>query len=258
MRARISQSTFRVRLILPILLAVVPLAAVVVQIAFAWRRHEIADAEAAALQFARQLAAVHDAGLRQARLTLDAVAAAVGTKASDGITSVLQTAVEHGAPYSNVGVVTADARIATSHAPVPSYLDATIRTLASRAAEGFAASDFVVDRESGRAGIVFAEPAVGALAGGRIVFGVVDATWLRTPMTGARLPAGTAITVFDHNGRILLSQPRDFEIADRAAVEDPLVRSIVAGQREGTVRAAWLDSVPRVFGYAPVFSPQAS
>jgi len=256
MRAPIRGSTFRVRLILPILLAVVPLAAVVVQIALAWRRHEIADAEAAALQFARHLAAVHDASMRQARLTLDAVATAVGRQTSDGITSVLQEAVEHGTPYSNVGVVTTDARISASHAPVPSDLAATIRTLVTRAGQSFAASDFVVDRQSGRAGIVFAEPAVGALAGGRVVFGIVDAVWLRTVMADAMLPAGTAITLFDHNGRILLRYPREFETPERAPREDPLVRSIVASQHEGTIRAVSLDSVPRVFGYAPVFSPR--
>src|SRR5262245_56234289 len=102
MRAPIRGSTFRGRLILPILLAGGPPAAVVVQIAFAWRRHEIADAEAAALQFARHLATVHDASMRQARLTLDAVATAVGGNTSDGIAAVLQEAVEHSTPYSNV------------------------------------------------------------------------------------------------------------------------------------------------------------
>ena len=256
MRSGVRQSTFRVRLIVPILLAVVPVAAVVVQIALTWRRHEIADAEAAARQFTRHLSAVHDASMRQARLALDSVATAVGAVTSDGMTSVLQTAVEHGTPYSNVGVVTADGEIVASHATVPSDLAPTIRTLAASAAHTFAASEFIADQQAHRAGIVFAEPALGARAGGRIVFGIVDADWLRTAIVGATLPPGTAITVFDHTGRILLRHSQEFETSERASSEDPLVRSMLAGQREGTIRAVSLDSVPRVFAYAPVISPR--
>jgi PAS domain S-box-containing protein len=256
MRAGVRQSTFRVRLFLPILLAVVPFAAVVVQIALTWRQHEIDDAEAAARQFTHHLAAGHDASMRQARLPLDAVATAVGAMTSDGITSILQLAVAHGTPYSNVGVVTVDGEIVASHATVPSDLAPTIRTLAGSAAHEFAASEFVVDRQTRRAGIVFAEPAFGARAGGRIVFGIVDADWLRAAMVDATLPPGTAIAVFDHTGRILLRHPQEFETPERATIEDALVRSIVAGQREGTVRAVSLDSVPRFFAYAPVISPR--
>src|SRR5262252_3162994 len=130
MRAPSHGFTFRARLIFPIVLAVVPLAVIVVQIASAWRAHELADAETAALQFSRHLAAVHEASMRQAQVALDAVAAAIGgTGSSDSVTTILHSAVEHGTLYSNVGVAIANGQIAASHAPLPPDLAATIHRL---------------------------------------------------------------------------------------------------------------------------------
>src|SRR5262245_61030537 len=208
MRALTQGFTFRSRLILPIIVAVVPLAVIVIQMASAWRAHELADAEGAALQFSRHLAAVHDASLRQARVSLDAVAAAIGVSPTSGsVTTILQSAVEHGTPYRNVGIATADGQIAASHAPLPPDVAAAIHRLVADAAHNFAASAFVTD-EAGRVGSVFAEPAFGAHAANRVVFGVVDAAWLRSTMAGATLPTGTVIRLFDRSGRLVVGHPR--------------------------------------------------
>src|SRR6266508_354330 len=67
MRSPVSFSSLRVRLVLMVLLAVLPPLGLIVYTAAEWRRHEISEAEAKAVQLARHASAIHERLIEESR-----------------------------------------------------------------------------------------------------------------------------------------------------------------------------------------------
>ncbi|MGQ0549628.1 MAG: ATP-binding protein [Armatimonadota bacterium] len=83
----------------------------------------------------------------------------------------------------------------------------------------------------------------------------LDLAWLNMLATEARLPEGTTLTVIDSTGLILARHPDPQKWVGRSVPEAPVVNAVLAQAREGTVEAAGLDGVRRLYAFTPLGSP---
>jgi PAS domain S-box-containing protein len=258
---RTSVRTLRSRLILPVLIAAGPAIVLVVLTARAWRMHEIADATSAALQVARQTAAVHTRAIRHAQQTLATVAAALVADPASAIDRdrqrVLRAAAGDFALFDNLGIVEPDGRIADAVRQLDSSTEQRVHALVAAGGARVRVdrpNEYVVDPQSGRIHALLAAPVPAApLTSPRVVFATVELAWLRDATSLGALPEGTVITVLDRTARVLV---RLADLGVRSEQQSAATTvHVVLTSAGGVSAAAIVDAVSLTTTPAPAASP---
>jgi PAS domain S-box-containing protein len=250
-------SSLRARLLLLVLLAVVPALGLILFTAEEWRRHEINDAQADALRFARHASAIHERLIDESHDLLFSLArlpaALQGEKAD--LSQILLAFLREHPSHTNLGVITPNGKIFLSARPPGDSIDVADRPFFRRAVatRAFAIGDYEVDPIAGRGTVTFAYPVLDK-AGHvqQILFTTAELAWVSELAGEALLPAGTLMTVFDEKGTIVAHEPDPRGWIGRSAAQDPAFLTVLAQKREGTVEGASLDNIPRVLAFKPL------
>ncbi len=252
-------SSVRTRLMLLVLLAVLPAVGLTLYLShqsgkFA-ARHTLEDAmrlvQLASTDYGRLVESTHH--LLGALARLPAV-----RERHTGACSALLTDLKTGYPhYANLGAIRSDGRVFCSAMPMKQAVNASDRDYFRRAVatHDFAASDYQIGRITGKPVVVFAHPAhdpAGRLQA--VVFAAFDLTWLNRMAANAQLPAGTTLTILDSHGTVLNRWPDPEKWIGKSMGDLPLTRTILTSQEAGTIEAAGLDGVSRLYAFAPLFA----
>ena len=250
-------SGLRVRLLALILLAVIPLLALIFYTDGAWRSHDVRDTNRYALGLARLAAAHHAQMVQGARDLLVSVTQVPEMRQVDSMGCERVLAAFRGSfpKYANFGIVQADGSVSCSAVPAHGSINLGDRLFFRRVLEtrGFVAGDVAIGRIVGKATMHFAAPILDATDRIQaVVFAGLDLDWLDTHLTLADLPANATVTLMDHTGVILARAPDGSQWVGQSALTAPVVRAIVDGKREGTAIAQDLDGVEKLLAFAPL------
>ncbi len=169
----------------------------------------------------------------------------------------LKTSYPH---YANLGAVRPDGAVYCSAVPMPGQVNAADRSYFRRAVQtrGFVIGDYQIGRITGKPVVVFSYPhydKAGRLQG--VVFAALDLTWLNRLAAKTALPEGATLTILDGQGTILNRWPDPAQWIGTSSPDSSLIKTILTRQGEGTVKAAGLDGVPRLYAFAPLLPSTA-
>jgi PAS domain S-box-containing protein len=257
-----SFSSLRVRLLLLVLVAVVPILGLMVYTNGELRRRAAADAEGEALRLARIAASDQRDLMKDTRQLLFALAQL--PEVQDGnagaCSTLLARLLEQYPQHVLLGVIAQDGTLLCSTpAPVDS-VDFVGRDFFRHLLQGhtFAIGEHADPAFGGERTLDFGYPILEESGQVRaVLFASLSLNWLRQLATEAQLPAGSTFTLIDQNGTILVRYPDAEEQIELAGGEAPIVETILAQGGEGTAKAPGVDGVLRLFAFTPVFGPSA-
>lgn len=214
---------------------------------------------------------MQEAAARQTGLSIAKVMVARYAQFLDDVRAALQAAATHpdaGSPqrctgllddtrrlvpqFEAIAIVTPDARVrcASPRMPYGMTLANTPWFSRARTVPGYVVSDPMRGPATGTPVVAVSLPAPARAGGGWIVAGL-ELERLRQLTEGLALPSGAVVSVLTRDGRVISRQP---PLAGALGQPYPNAGIVTraAGQQEGTTRAAGLDRVDRVYGYARV------
>lgn len=252
--SRVRPSSLRVRLLLPILLALAPALGLVLYTDLEDRRQASARAREIALRMVRLASADHERLIDTARQLLTTLAELpqVRPAQAPACQALLAGLLRQHRLYANLGAIGPDGVLYCSALPQAGPVYAGDRAYFQRAVQSraFAVGDQQFGRVTRRATINFGHPllaADGRLEG--VVFAALELAWLAEYAGRAALPAGAELLLVDGRGTILVRHPEPERWAGRPAGEAPIVRALLAARGEGTTEAAGPDGVARLFAF---------
>ena len=259
-RAGLRPSSLRVRLLVLVLLAIVPLLGLILYNA-AERRALAADrAHTDALQIARLAASTQAQFIEQARQMLVSLAErpelrAAGLPACSAVFSSLQTQYLGNAPrYANLGLIDASGKVFCSVVTVSGPVDVSGQTYFENAVQtlSFSLGDYQIDRAKGQTVLNVGYPVLDFNGRVRLVlFASLDLGWLNQLASQAQLPPGSTFTVADRQGKILIRYPGGVPLIGDT-LDTLLLGAIQAQPGGGAVEANDADGVPRLYGFSPL------
>ena len=195
-------------------------------------------------------------GARLLLLTLDEFSPLTATDPR-ACREVLPRVLRDHAGYIALTVANADGTIFCSTATAEQLVGADVssrawfkRVMASRA---MATGDYQVGAFSGKPAIAVAQPlfdASGAVT--RIVVAMIDLHQSSSVMTGADLPPGATLTVFDRSGTIAARFPDGASWIGHRIPDDRLLGRLAAGAAEDTSDGTGVDGIRRLYVTVPV------
>ena len=247
-------ASVRARLFLVALLAVLPTIGLILFMAAEQRRLATGHVEAQLLQLLRGMAHRHEQLIESTRQLLTSLAQVPETYLGDPATchTLFATLLRGYPAYTNLGVLQPDGVTFCRGLPVTTRIDSSRfayfqRVLATR---DFAMGDFQIGLHTGKPIVIFAYPVLDASQAIRaVLFAALDLTWLSHFATTLQGPAGTTLTVVDHQGTVLARYPDPQHWIGQSAHEAPIVQIMLAHRAEGTTRTRGLDGVSRLFAF---------
>ncbi|RYX94173.1 MAG: PAS domain S-box protein [Comamonadaceae bacterium] len=248
------QSSLRVRLLLLVLVAIVPLFSLSVFWALQDEARDLQTARSRLQAAAASEAARQDREAESARLLLVAVANASDIRA--GSASGCQTYLESlggSFPAFNAGVLDLDGRLrcsirsrktpAADPAQVP-YFQEAVRT------RGFAVGAYMAGVLTGRPVLGFGYPVMEAGTMTGVAFAAVRLEDMQRRLSEAALPEGGTITVLDRHAQVLASTSPEFK--QGAVVPADRLRDLSRASTPGVDEAPDpADGVARIHAFAP-------
>lgn len=255
-------ASLRTRLTLLTLIAVLPAFVLLFFTNLEQRRLARAEAQAEALRLVRLTSSEQNA-LIEGTHQLLTVLAQLPIIADDDpavCSQVLAQLLEQNPSYINLGVATRAGDVTCSAIPLPGPVNVQDRTYFRRAIEtaGFAVGDYQIGRITGKGTLSFGYPIVTteAVIQG-IVFAALDLGRLNQQAADLQFPANAAFTIIDDTGTVLARQPDPEQWVGQRLPEVPLIQAILLHQEEGTIEAAGVDGIERLYAFAPLRRGQA-
>jgi hypothetical protein len=156
--------------------------------------------------------------------------------------------------YANLGVIAPDGQVLCSAVSlsVPLNLADRVYVPEALARRTFAMGEYQIGRITGKASINVGYPMLDPTeAVQAIIFAALDLAWLTQLAAAAHLPSGTALTVLDRQGTVVVRYPDPERWVGQSLPEDALVRGIMTHPGEGTAEVAGLDAIPRLYAFTP-------
>ena len=251
-------SGLRVRLILLVLLAVLPMVALALVDAAEGRRRE-SEAIGAQVSQLSELAAATVAqvieGQRQLLIAMSRLPAVI-TQDTEACNAVLADLRLQYQQYSNMGAVTPDGNVFCSAVPQALATNVADRTYFLRVLEtgDFAVGDFQIGRITNTPVVAGAYPVFVNNELRAVVFAALNLTEVSHMLASVTLPAGAALAVVDHNNTILARNPNPEQWVGKTISDAPAPD---AAPGEVTERLG-IDGVSRLYAFSPVPSTGAA
>jgi signal transduction histidine kinase/ActR/RegA family two-component response regulator len=252
-------SSLRVRLLVPVLVAVVPTFGVGLYWVRAHERQLSAKASEDATALAQLVGERHQRSVDAARGVLLALASMPAVIEGDGpaCSASLAPVLEREPHLVNLGAVRADGQMFCSAAPQPGPIDLSDRAfyLGALRTGGLGVGEYVVSRVRGTGALGFGYP---VSSGGRTVavaYASLAVTELQRELDALALPPGAEVAVLDRRGVTLSARPDGAAWAGRP-FEPRLVEALRRGG--GRVRLAGTDGAERTFALREVTAPDGT
>jgi PAS domain S-box-containing protein len=251
-----SFSSFRVRLVLLVLVGAVPALTLTLRTTFEWRRYQVREVREEALSLARLVAGNQErtiAAGRQGLLGLSRFSAERFQDPSE-CQRLLSAHWSDLAGYELLGVATHRGRaLCTVRAGDDDMNLAGRHQIRQTSAAGERGTDDHIDVTPGRATMRLAQPVLDTA--GRptaIAFASVNVGGLGAMAAGEKPSEGTTVTLIDGKGTIIGREPDPGLWVGRSALGAAVFRSILGQREEGTAEAVDVDGMLRVFAFRPL------
>jgi diguanylate cyclase (GGDEF)-like protein/PAS domain S-box-containing protein len=156
--------------------------------------------------------------------------------------------------YANLGAIRPDGSVFCSAVRVsasPNARDSGWFQQALRTRD-FSVSQFHFGGITGRPVLTMAYPVLGGGEVAAVVFASLDLAWLNRYISESLLPPGSVLAAIDRRGTLLARYPDpEFWVGENIA-DTPLVQEILAHQQAAVTEARGMDSIPRLYAYAPL------
>jgi len=254
--ARLAPFSLRVRLIALVLFAVVPSLGFILYTASEQRRVDNLEVQASAQQLT-QLAARNQEELAEGvRQLLVAFVQLPQVHNSATCNNLFAKLLKQYPLYTNFGSIDRDGNTVCSAIPLKHPVASADLPFFQRALKTrkFAVGDYLVGRVTGKASIHFSYPILNKAGQVEaIAFIALDLFQINQFMSNVQLPKGAAITVFDHNGKILAHSLNSKKWIGKSFPEASMVKTIL-NQGTGSGELLGLDGVRRVYSITRVWS----
>jgi len=244
-------ASLRVRLLILVLLAVVPMLGLVVHSYSEQMHAATADAQANALRLARLAANDQDRLTEGARQLLVVLARLPSVQNQDDAecSSFLADLLKKYPLYENLGAANLDGDIFCSAVPSATRTNMSDRSWFQLALQtrDFVVGDYMVARITGRPTLGTTYPVLDEADEPRgVVFAGIDLAWLDSFVARAHLPPGSSLSVVDSTGTILTRYP-DPEVWRGKVLPASLMQPLLA-HFETVNEAEGIDGIPRLYG----------
>lgn len=250
-------SGLRVRLMLLVLFAVLPILGLVVYTAAQQRANAIFEAKASALRMVRLAASGQkqhvDAG-RQLLATLAQLAEIRQTNVA-ACEALFTDLLKVHRVYANMGIISSDGVLIASGIPSQRvFLGDRGYFARVKETQKFAVGDYEIGRVTGKPTINLAYPIRGQngqFSG--VLFAALDLNWLNQLIARADLPDRSTLTAIDRHGIIMLRYPDpDSKWPGQSAKKIQGIAKLLRSNKEGTSQEIRLDTVDRIYAYTPL------
>jgi signal transduction histidine kinase len=252
-------ASLRVRLLLPVLVAVVPTVAFFLGSAREQRRLLVEEASGGATRLAQLVAERHQRKLDAAHGLLLAVSRmrAVATLDGPACSASVEPLLGLEPVFINVGATTPDGRVFCSAAPVPGKVNLADRAFYREAirTRGLGVGEYVISRIRGTGAVGFGYPVErdGKLVA--LAFASLATGKLQEDLEALELPAGTQVAVLDRTGVTLTARP-DAARWTGKAFDPSLVQQVRAAR--GPVALDGADGLRRLYDVKVVAAPDGT
>jgi signal transduction histidine kinase len=244
-------ASLRARLLALVLLAVVPMLALVLHSYSQQVQAASAQAQANALGLARLAARDQERLTEGARQLLVALSRLPSVQNEDtaACSSLLADLLKEYPLYENIGAANLEGDIFCSAVPSATRTNVSDRSWFQLALESgdFIVGDYLVARITGRPALGTAYPILddaGQVRG--VVFAGIDLAWLDSFVAEAQLPPGSSLTVIDSTGIVLTHHP-DPQSWRGMAMPDAVMEPLLANS-EIVNEGVGIDGVARLYG----------
>jgi signal transduction histidine kinase len=257
---RFNIGNLRIRLILLVFLAVLPLAGLSFYTASEQRRLDIADVEKNVLTFAEFAARDEAQLLDGTRQLLASFSHYLERRWSDPAecSRYLSELLDHYRRYKNLGAVNAQGNFHCSARAYETSLNASDRAWFKRAMEtrAFVIGDYQIGRITGSPVIVLAYPIIapdGQFLG--VAFAALDIQWLNQFKSGIEraLVSGSTISQIDDRGVVLAHHPDSDSWVGRSLASTVLFDA-VRSKEKGIIETEGPDGQARLYAFSRIFS----
>ncbi len=244
-------ASLRIRLLILVLLAVVPMLGLVLHSYSEGMHAATAEAQASALRLARLAANDQDRLTEGARQLLVVLARLPSVQKQDAgeCSCFLADLLKKYPLYENLGAANLDGDIFCSAVPSATRTNMSDRSWFRLALQtrDFVVGDYMVARITGRPTLGTTYPVLDEADEPRgVVFAGIDLAWLDSFVAGAHLPPGSSLTVVDSTGTILTRYP-DPEVWRGKVLHDSVMEPLLA-HLELVNEAEGIDGIPRLYG----------
>ena len=252
--ARARSLSLRARLLLVVLMALLPVMALVLATGWEARQAEGQRIRERALQLVRLLARDQEQSIVESRQFLITLAQLPALQERDAAAcnQFMQNAQKQYPRYANLGALLPDGKVFCSARDFTPGMSGADNVWFQRVLENrdSAVSDYHIGGITGRAVLTLAQAALDASGSLRAVaFASLDLEWLNRVIAESHLPAGSVLTVIDREGRVLARSPDPEFWIGESMQDSPLAKVMQAQQQEGLSEAFALDRVKRLYVY---------
>ncbi|MEJ2728921.1 MAG: histidine kinase [Deltaproteobacteria bacterium] len=252
--------SLRVRLMLLVLIAVIPVWAAIVYTAAEQKQSTVAGIQRNVLQLAEFSAREEEQALQGTRQILIALANFVREFDENpaGCSAFCADLLKELRRYANLGAIKPDGEVFCSGVPMQQPANAADQPWFQHAVErgGFAVGDYHVGRITGKQVLVMAYPyrVVGDNQAA-VVFAALDLKWLSRYIfkIASQLPEGFTVTQIDKNAAVLARQPDAEKWVGRTMTEHAALREILS-QKTGVMEARGDGDISYIYAFTPLHS----
>ncbi|MCZ7567969.1 MAG: PAS domain S-box protein [Ardenticatenaceae bacterium] len=255
--SRFPFASLRARVILLVVLAALPALGLTRYARTEQRRQAAANVQGDTQRLARLAAADHERLIEGTRQLLSTLAQLPEVRRGDAAACValLTGLLQDDSPYALLAVVDPEGNVLCQGAS-PSALAAVVDDASFRRAlqtRDVAVGEYQIDPITQAATLRLSYPCLDST--GRIqavVVAELKLDWLNQLVARAELPAGSTLTVYDHQGIVLLRYPKPGPWIGRSAAEAAIVKTVLGHHRGSGAEGVDLDGRPRLFAFTPL------
>jgi PAS domain S-box-containing protein len=253
-------SSLRVRLLLLVALAIIPALVLILYAASDARRLAERAVREDTSRLARLVAARQADLFRDVHNVLIALSrlGEVRTRNGPACSALFADLHKRFPSYTNLAAATPAGDIFCTGRPLPAPVNVADRAYFRQAvaSRDFAASGFLISRLTGKPLMTLAYPSLGETHEVRAVVIIgLDLGQLNRVIEELQMPSGAAVVVVDERGMVLARMPDPDTWVGKSVSEAPIVKETLARRAEGTVEAEGVDSVRRLYSFAPLPLP---
>ncbi len=254
---RFALGSLRFRLILIVLLAVLPLLGLILYTDFQGRQNAKVGAQEDALRLVRITSVEQAQLISSAQQFLIALTQIPTIRNGDSVEcqNLIADLLAQYPFYSGFTVATPDGDVICSAPPVTEPVNFADRPWFQQILEthNFILSEYLIDRVSAKSVIVLAYPVLNTSQNLQTIVAIgIDLSWIDQLISEAELPADSTYTVIDLKGTILARYPDPEKWVGQPASEVSIVDEILTKGEQGTIEAAGVDGVQRLYAFAPL------